>query len=255
MQHKKRIAFLIVQVLLIVLAVFAPRVGQRPDYHSFADQNMLWGIPNFQNVVSNIIFLLAGVYGILRISKTRVSGHEQRYLLTFAIGVLLTSFGSAYYHWNPINQTLVWDRLPMTLGFVGFFCWILHAAVSEKWARLSYIPLVLFGIGSIFYWDYTESQGGGDLRPYYLLQFGTMINCLLVLIFFRENAFAKKASWILFLYYFAAKLIEAKDDELFMTTHQMLSGHVAKHLLAGIGCLLFFRYYHLVMSSPKRQTV
>ena len=34
------------------------------------------------------------------------------------LGVLLTGFGSGYYHWSPSNETLVWDRLPMTLTFL-----------------------------------------------------------------------------------------------------------------------------------------
>lgn len=36
-------------------------------------------------------------------------------------GVLLTSAGSTWYHLAPTNDSLVWDRLPMTLGFMGLF--------------------------------------------------------------------------------------------------------------------------------------
>jgi hypothetical protein len=40
----------------------------------------------------------------------------------------LTGFGSSYYHWNPNDDTLFWDRLPMTLCFMA----ILAAAVEER---------------------------------------------------------------------------------------------------------------------------
>ena len=32
---------------------------------------------------------------------------------------VLTAFGSAWYHAQPSDATLVWDRLPMALGFAG----------------------------------------------------------------------------------------------------------------------------------------
>ncbi|MBT3812899.1 MAG: hypothetical protein HOE45_04700 [Gammaproteobacteria bacterium] len=35
--------------------------------------------------------------------------------------LILVAAGSSYYHWNPNNQTLVWDRLPMTICFMSLF--------------------------------------------------------------------------------------------------------------------------------------
>ena len=37
----------------------------------------------------------------------------------FFLGLFLTGFGSGYYHWEPTNDTLVLDRLPMTILFAG----------------------------------------------------------------------------------------------------------------------------------------
>lgn len=34
----------------------------------------------------------------------------------------MVSFGSALYHWKPNNWLLVWDRLPMAVGFMSIFC-------------------------------------------------------------------------------------------------------------------------------------
>lgn len=45
---------------------------------------------------------------------------------TIAIAV-----GSTYYHWNPNDSTLVWDRLPMTLAFVSIFCFMLEEYIPQ----------------------------------------------------------------------------------------------------------------------------
>ena len=48
----------------IVAALVSPRVPQDPAYHLFADQRVIWGVPNFWNVVSNLPFMAAGLYGL-----------------------------------------------------------------------------------------------------------------------------------------------------------------------------------------------
>ena len=35
------------------------------------------------------------------------------------LGIALTGFGSSYYHWDPNDRTLFWDRLPMALSFMA----------------------------------------------------------------------------------------------------------------------------------------
>jgi hypothetical protein len=43
-------------------------------------------------------------------------------------GIFLTGFGSSYYHLDPNDSTLFWDRLPMTICFAA----ILSAVVEER---------------------------------------------------------------------------------------------------------------------------
>ena len=43
-----------------------PPLLQNQDYHQFADQRELFGIPNFWNVVSNLPFIAIGAAGLLR---------------------------------------------------------------------------------------------------------------------------------------------------------------------------------------------
>src|SRR6187401_3037436 len=76
-----------------------PPLLQNQDYHQFADQRQLLGIPNFWNVVSNLPFIAVGAVGLLRFHRD---------LTTFVLfsGIFLTGFGSSYYHLNPSDVTL-----------------------------------------------------------------------------------------------------------------------------------------------------
>src|SRR5438094_1837569 len=84
------IAFLLIGAAFLMLG---PPIAQDQAYHVFADRRTLWGVPNFWNVVSNLIFAVIAIPG-LRTLRDAVS----RVLFT---GVLLTCFGSGYYHLAP----------------------------------------------------------------------------------------------------------------------------------------------------------
>ena len=51
------IAVLSVAIGLSVF-LFVPRIAQNPEYHQFADQRTLLGIPNFWDVMTNLPFIL-----------------------------------------------------------------------------------------------------------------------------------------------------------------------------------------------------
>src|SRR5436190_12124751 len=122
----RRIAIIgLVFGLLIVVAAFVPRITQDPAYHNFADQRSWLGIPNTLNVVSNLPFLLVGILGFF--ARPR----DLPYVVLFC-GVTLTAFGSSWYHWSPNNATLVWDRLPMAVGFMGLLAAITAERISTR---------------------------------------------------------------------------------------------------------------------------
>jgi hypothetical protein len=87
------------------------------------------GVANFLNVASNLPFLTVGVLGLKSLFRHGAVGPQgpvqeraERWpLLVLFAGVLLTAFGSAYYHLAPDNDRLVWDRLPMTVAFMRLF--------------------------------------------------------------------------------------------------------------------------------------
>ena len=172
-----------------------------------------------------------GIWAALRsLRRSKFNAAVFQYLVFF-IGVFLTGFGSLYYDLAPSNETLVWDRLPITILTLGFFCSVIAEMVNPKASLALVGPLLLIGIGSVFYWYYTESLGRGDLRLYGIVQFLPLI--LIVLIFvmykFPENYFTYIIGLLIF--YSLSRLTENFDHQIFAAL-QFISGHTLKHLFA-----------------------
>src|SRR5262252_7082729 len=99
--NNRRLLGLLVFMLASLLGLFLlPPIVQNQNYHDFADQRTLFGIPNFWNVVSNVPFIGIGAIGLWQF------GSSQATMLLF-LGIFLTGFGSAYYHLEPSDQTPV----------------------------------------------------------------------------------------------------------------------------------------------------
>jgi hypothetical protein len=86
-------------VLSLAAALLLPAVPQPLDYHQFADRRDFCGIENFLDVVSNLGFLLIGIFG-LRVVARSSTGFEQPAerapYVVFFVGMVLTALGSAY---------------------------------------------------------------------------------------------------------------------------------------------------------------
>ena len=236
----------------LAFAFTQPRFAQDPSYHLFADGRSMGGVANFWNVVTNLPFLLVGAFGIARIGRLRRPALRTGVLI-FASGVALVAFGSAYYHLAPSNATLVWDRLPMTIGFMALFSLIVRDRLSERLGRRALAPLLALGASSVLYWYATELQGAGDLRFYYVIQFLPMGLIPLILLT-GPGAGGLRASWIwaTLAIYLVAKQAESHDRMLFEATGG-LSGHSLKHLVAAgaVLCALFAALRPASLDAPQ----
>lgn len=223
---------LLLTVLFAIVGVsLLEPISQDLAYHQFADQRAWWQIPNTLDVLSNLPFVLVGVIGLKHILSYRQHALFWPFLAIF-VGVFLTGFGSAYYHWAPSNETLIWDRLPMTIAFMGLFTMVLADRVDRRWCS-ALLPLLIVGAASVFYWAWTETQGRGDLRSYALVQFLPMLLIPLILWLYKAPRLDTGCYIGLVSCYLLAKLLEHFDSRVLELTG-MVSGHSLKHLAAAL---------------------
>lgn len=239
MTKTTKLALLLAVVTLAILAAaLAPRIAQPQSYHFFADTRTMLGIPNAHNVLGNAAFFIAGAIGLVVLANNRAKFHDSREKLAWNVlflGVLLTTFGSGYYHLAPSSERLVWDRLPMTIGFMGLFAAIISEHISVNAGRKLLLPLLAIGAGSVFYWKYTEGIGAGDLRPYGLVQFGTLALIPLMVALFPARYTRRSDIFISLGIYALAKVAETFDAQIHAASSNIVSGHALKHVIAGVG--------------------
>jgi len=229
---------------VVGLALHGP-IPQDPAYHCFADGRAWLGVPNFGDVMSNLPFAVFGAMGLALILGTRgrtLHETERAAWTIFFVGVFLTGFGSGYYHWSPSNGTLVWDRVPMAISFAGLIAALLADRVSVRAAAWLLAPLALIGVATVFYWDYTERVGRGDLRPYAIVQFAPLMMIPSVAMAFTARTIRTATLMHALGWYMLAKVLETFDHQVYHMLQvggvQLTSGHTLKHIAASIGPLV-----------------
>ncbi len=226
---------LLVTIMTVAGVLLLDPIPQDLAYHEFADRRTFAGIPNLLDVLSNLPFLVIGLTGLVQLAarKLQFDAASRPAIALFFLGVMLTAFGSAFYHLQPDNITLVWDRLPMTVAFMGLASLVLGERVNVDWGRRLLWPLLAVGVGSVFWWMYTERLGRGDLRFYGLVQFLPIILLPLVLLMYPPRWSRGADYWMVGGWYLFAKLLEFFDRTVFKLTGG-ISGHTLKHLAAAM---------------------
>jgi Ceramidase len=212
--------------------LFLPAMPQDQTYHLFADKRTLLGIPNFWNVVSNIPFIAVGAVGLARFRDDPAT-------IVLFLGFLLTGIGSAYYHWDPSDGTLFWDRLPMTISFAAILALVVRERISAGVGAILLWPLLAIGVLSLLWWLWTD-----DLRLYFWAQFFPGV-ALLVLFILYPAKYTHSRYWIVAVgLYGLAKLFEFTDHMIYSIGH-IVSGHTLKHLAAAGACFVILQYFQL----------
>ncbi len=236
-------------LLAILVALLWPAMPQPLTYHAFADCRTLWSVPNFFNVLSNLPFLVGGGLGLALIWRgggAFIDPREQLPYLVFFLGAALTSFGSAWYHLAPDNTRLVWDRLPMTLGFAGLVSAALAERLDARVGLRALWPLLIIGAGTVVYWYATERMNAGNIIPYGAFQGWSILAIVLLIAAFPARRYshgsllAWAAGW-----YGIAKIFETYDLGVYRLTAGLMSGHTIKHLVASAAVFAILRQLRL----------
>jgi hypothetical protein len=229
LSHRAKLGVIALSFVAMFVVLFArPVITQDPRFHRFADTRTFLGIPNALDVLTNGLFALAGFLGI-REAWNRTTLSTRWSWIWFFLSVLLVAPGSAYYHWAPTDESLVWDRLPMSTGFMALYVILLAEYVDRRFQR-ALVPALLTGAASILVWVMTT-----DLRFYFWIQFSSFVTIPIILALFPSR-YDRRAGFFLCLgSYAAAKWVELKDREIFAATGELVSGHSLKHVLAALG--------------------
>jgi hypothetical protein len=151
--------------------------------------------------------------------------------------------GSAYYHAAPDNARLFWDRLPMTVAFMALFSAFIADRINQRIGVQWLLPiLVVAGIASVFYWDWSESVGRGDLRFYFLVQFYPIVALPVICWLFPKGRYTsgRYLAWLI-AWYAVAKGLELFDVQVFALLGGTVSGHTLKHLASAVATLVVVR--------------
>jgi len=222
----------------LLVLVFQLPIHQDLTYHHFADTKVLFGIPNFQNVISNLPFVLVGLAGVGFCMK-RTHDESKIAWLSFFAGIALVGLGSIYYHLTPNSQSLFWDRLPMAMGFMALFAALLGELIHERLSRIVLVPMIMIGFGSVMVWHWFD-----DLRFYVWVQFMPMLVIPVMLLLYRKRYSHTYLLVLALLVYLLAKVLEVFDLQIFSLLQSAIGGHAMKHVVAaaGSGVLLWMLY-------------
>src|SRR5262249_38219475 len=230
--RENRPLILLLGLMAVSLAALPllPPIPQDQNYHHFADQRTLLGVPNFWNVVSNLPFIAVGAAGLRRF-------HRNPATPVLFLAIFLTGFGSSCYHWNPNDGRLFWDRLPMTLAFMAILAAVIEERVNQRVGAILLWPLLAVGVFSLLLWRWTD-----DLRLYVWVQFFPCL-ALPLLFLLQPPKYTGTFYWFIAAGFYAlAKLLESYDPAVY-SAGSILSGHTLKHLAAATACFAILRYF------------
>jgi hypothetical protein len=221
-------------VLSAAVLVALPRIPQEASYHQFADTRVILGIPNGWNVLSNLAFAVVGLAGIaVLVTRGRALRDPRErwpWMVLFA-AVAFTSLGSAWYHLAPSNASLVWDRLPMAVGFMALLSALITERIDARLGLWLLVPLVLLGLAGVLSWNASEGAGAGDLRLYVFVQFFPLVAIPLILAL-TPRTYGDSWVYLAALGLYALSKLAEVGDSAIDSLGGIVSGHTLKHLIA-----------------------
>ena len=195
-----------------------------------SDQRGWQGLPCALDVLSNLPFAVAGVWGLVwlrRPGALRLCPATRATAALFFGGLVLTAVGSGWYHWQPDDAGLLWDRLGMAAAFAGLLGLAVVGRISPRAGVATALGLLVAGPTAVLVWAHT-----GNLLPWAVVQFGGLL-AVLALACLPHRHGALVVQWgAVIAWYAVAKAFELADHAVFEATSQWVSGHTLKHLLA-----------------------
>jgi hypothetical protein len=248
LNRRERGLLLAFLALLLVAAIGPALTGAEAGVSTFADDRAWHQLPNAMDVLSNLPFLLIGLWGLRRLhwldrSHDHAATAAQEPHLNsldcawiFFAGLVACAAGSTFYHLQPDMLRLAADRAGMAIVFAGLIGFAVCERVSQRAGWVAAWTTLASGLLAVAVWRET-----GNITPWAVVQFGGMALVLtLALARPMTDAVGLKLGWVIFVYALA-KVFELADHGIYEATHHLISGHSLKHFtaaLAGMPVLL-----------------
>lgn len=246
---------LLAAAVVVAVAVLPP-LAEPHVFRSYVDERAFFGVANFLNVVSNAALLIVGAWGVYFLLRDArqpraFSDPVERwpYLACF-LGVALASVGSTYYHLAPDDARLMWDRLPISIGFMGLLSAVVVERISLKAGLRLLVPLMLIGAGSVIYWRWSVLRGAADILPYAAVQYGAIAAIVVIALLFPTRYSRGRDIFGAVAIYGVAKTAEVLDAEIY-ALGKVVSGHTLKHLLAAAAVWWLLRMLKLRRAASQ----
>ena len=219
--------------VFIIMALFYGPISQPQEYHDFADDREILGVPNALDVMSNLAIIYPGVVGLAFIhesrNRTQVSEDEISIQITLFSGMILTFAGSVWFHLDPTDSTMLWDRLGMSVVIGSCISLLIHDMWDRNLAAKIHLPIIIASIVSVLWWPVFD-----DLRVYFIVKHHPFILFPIFLLCGRR-IYDKVSGYYWGLSMFLlATIFEFADQQIFEITG-IISRHTLKHIAAGIG--------------------
>jgi hypothetical protein len=220
-------------------------LSQPASYHHFADERSLDSLHNVADVLSNLVILAAGILNLGWVGR-HASRQPAQFpgMLVAAIGLVLTAFGSAWYHMAPTDATLVWDRFPMTIVFAGILAMLWTSAAGQRVGWVQMLIMVAVSLATIGYWLAFNS-----LWPYAILQFGGL--AVIVGMTLARKVDGVFAWTLVIVFYGIAKIFESLDWQVWDLSHHVIAGHALKHVASGLAGAALILVANTALRSVK----
>jgi hypothetical protein len=230
----------------VLAIVLLPRVPQPEQLMTLSDRRTILGVPNFFDVVSNAPFVAIGLWGLYVVAsggRFSVPAERWPWAVVF-LSVALTGLGSAYFHLAPDGARLMWDRLPIAVGFMALLAALVAERISVRAGVRLLSPLALAGAASVLYWRWSVLDGAEDVLPYAVVQYGGAAVILLLAALYRPRYSRSGDIFAAAAFYALAKAAELLDAQIY-ALGGFLSGHTLKHLLAALALWWLLRMLQL----------
>ena len=146
--------------------------------------------------------------------------------------MLLTFAGSIWFHLDPNDSTLLWDRLGMSVVIGSCISLMIHDMWDKNLAGKIHIPILVMSIVSVLWWPVFD-----DLRIYFIVKHQPFV-IFPLLIFFGHKTYDLISGYYWALSLFILATFFEFTDQLIFDLTGFISGHTLKHIAAGIGLWL-----------------